>query len=273
MGATVTKSEQRALHDTSAQRHLADTGGAGETLVMNFPAVPVSVARVRVAIASYATRIGAGPSLVERLSLAVSEAATNVVLHAYDEASEAGVVDLEASVGGGELRVSVADTGTGLRVGHRSPGLGLGLAIVGELADKVELLQGANGGLRLLMRFALPAKSFSGRGVAALTVSRIGGLGDLGRLADLFHDDIGLFVLDDVLDRRNLVARHQHEMRRTRPHALVLIDGDLDEHVAAQAPAFATKRHRFPTLRRPLARFDPLVDVAEQGLVVCDAVL
>ncbi|HEY1776656.1 MAG TPA: ATP-binding protein [Solirubrobacteraceae bacterium] len=171
MGVTVTKSEQFAPQNTSTQSHLVDAGGTGEivgeTLVMNFPAVPVSVARVRVAIAAYAARLGVASALLERLTLAVSEAATNVVLHAYDEAREPGLIDLEAAVGGGELRVSVADTGSGLRAGHKSPGLGLGLAIAGELADKVELLQGADGGLRVLMRFALPARAFARREVAA----------------------------------------------------------------------------------------------------------
>jgi hypothetical protein len=33
--------------------------------------------------------------------------------------------------------------------------------IIGELADKVELLQGGTGGLRVLMRFALPAAPIS----------------------------------------------------------------------------------------------------------------
>jgi anti-sigma regulatory factor (Ser/Thr protein kinase) len=123
----------------------------------SFPAVSASVARVRAAVGSFAALVGAGPSLVEGVRLAVSEAATNVVVHAYTRTAEPGPIHVEASVTGGELRVSVADAGPGLRSRHDSPGLGLGLAIIGELADKVDLLEG-EGGLRVLMGFTLPAK-------------------------------------------------------------------------------------------------------------------
>lgn len=159
MGGRVTESDQSELHET-ANDCAVGVAHTRRAFSQSFPAVCDSVARVRAAVASYAANIGAGPSLVEGVELAVSEAATNVVVHAYD-AKQSGLIHVEASVDRGELRVSVADTGPGLRARHNSPGLGLGLAIIGELADKVELLQGGNGGLRVLMRFALPAKTIS----------------------------------------------------------------------------------------------------------------
>lgn len=109
------------------------------------------------------TRPMSAPSrLVEAVMLVVSEAATNVVTHAYtEEARGSGLIHVEASVDGDELQVSVIDTGSGLRPYRDSPGLGLGLAIIGELADTVELLHGGNRGLRVLMRFALPPKRIS----------------------------------------------------------------------------------------------------------------
>jgi anti-sigma regulatory factor (Ser/Thr protein kinase) len=91
------------------------------------------------------------------MRLAVAEAATNVVVHAYREVAKPDLVHVEASVGDTELRVSVADTGRGLRARDDSPGLGLGLAIIGELADRVEMTRDAGGGLRVVMRFALTA--------------------------------------------------------------------------------------------------------------------
>ena len=54
----------------------------------------------------------------------------------------------------GELRVSVADEGSGFQPLRDSPGLGLGLAIIAQLTDSLELLQGDGGGIRVVMRFA-----------------------------------------------------------------------------------------------------------------------
>jgi serine/threonine-protein kinase RsbW len=151
----MTESNGSETHKTASECE-ASPGRRRRAFSQNFPAVCASVARVRAALACYAATAGAKPSLVEGVELAVSEAATNVVVHAY-EAREAGLIHVEASIDRGELRVSVADTGPGLRPRHDSPGLGLGLAIIGELADKVELLQGGSGGFRVQMHFALPA--------------------------------------------------------------------------------------------------------------------
>ena len=123
-----------------------------------YPAAPESVAAVRAKVGRFAARAGAPPSTVDGVKLAVSEAATNVVVHAYHEASEPGFIHVEATVEAGELRVSVADSGPGIRPHDDGPGLGLGLAIIGQLADHVELLQGGTG-LYVLMRFAMPASA------------------------------------------------------------------------------------------------------------------
>jgi len=134
-----------------------ETAHAGLALAKTYPAVPESVAALRAIVTEFATRIGVAQSTIERVKLAVSEAATNVVIHAYHGASQPGAIDLEATVAAGELRVSIADSGPGLRPGATSPGLGLGLGLIAQLADKLELLPGRSGGLRVLMRFAIPA--------------------------------------------------------------------------------------------------------------------
>ena len=124
-----------------------------------YPADPASVAAIRAAVGAYASQIGAARSTVDAVKLAVSEAATNVVIHAYRDMDVRGLIDVEARITEGELCVSVADAGPGLRPRVDSPGLGFGLAIVTQLADAVELLQGGEGGLRVVMRFALPASA------------------------------------------------------------------------------------------------------------------
>lgn len=120
------------------------------------PAVPASVAVLRAMVADFASGAGLAQSTVEKVKLAVSEAATNVVVHAYRNASEPGLIALEAVAAAGELRVSVADTGPGLHPQQDSPGLGLGLAIIAQVTDGLELLRGEHGGLCVLMRFASP---------------------------------------------------------------------------------------------------------------------
>ncbi|MEA2372517.1 MAG: serine/threonine-protein kinase RsbW [Solirubrobacteraceae bacterium] len=135
-------------------RHLARVGlGCSETR----PAVPEAVAALRAIIVEFATRVGLAQSTIDNVKLAVSEAATNVVVHAYRGAREPGPIHLEATLEEGELRVSIADDGSGMRPEDDSPGLGLGLAIIAQLVDDFELLQRRNGGLRVLMRFAPPA--------------------------------------------------------------------------------------------------------------------
>lgn len=121
----------------------------------SYPARPESVAAARSATADFARRVGASDATIEAVKLAVSEAATNIVVHAYRDAAEAGVVEVSATLAGGELSVIVADTGAGLQPRTDSPGLGLGLGLIARVADGLDLLQRSSGGLELRMRFVL----------------------------------------------------------------------------------------------------------------------
>lgn len=132
---------------------------AGVAVCETYRAVPESVASLRAMVADFATGAGFAPAAVERVKLAVSEAATNAVVHAYRDASEpgTGTIRVEAALSQDELCVSIADTGSGLRPGQASPGLGLGLGLIAQLADSFELLPGRDSGLRVLLRFAMSA--------------------------------------------------------------------------------------------------------------------
>jgi anti-sigma regulatory factor (Ser/Thr protein kinase) len=126
------------------------------------PAVPESVPEVRRRAGRFASRVGASCATVDRVKLAVSEAATNVVLHAYADADELGAIHVAMAVEGGELIVGVADSGGGLRACPDGLELGLGLAVIDKLADALEVHDGDNGGLRLLMRFSVNAPTTAG---------------------------------------------------------------------------------------------------------------
>ena len=89
---------------------------------------------------------------VDGLVLAVSEAVTNAVLHAYGEGGR-GVVELSGAASPSEVTVAVRDRGTGLAVapGHVG-GAGFGLDIIRHLAQQVDLADTPEG-VVLTMRF------------------------------------------------------------------------------------------------------------------------
>jgi anti-sigma regulatory factor (Ser/Thr protein kinase) len=98
------------------------------------------------------------PGTAAAVSLAVTEAVTNVVVHAYADAELPGEVEVTALLVAGELWVIVNDHGGGMRIGTGGPGgLGLGLPIIVSLADGADLSTPAEGGVEVRMRFAIGA--------------------------------------------------------------------------------------------------------------------
>jgi anti-sigma regulatory factor (Ser/Thr protein kinase) len=127
--------------------------GRGQTLSHTFPAVADSVPRAREALSTFARAAGASAEQLDSIRLAVSEATTNVVVHAYEE--EAGRIQLDAGLSAGELWVLIADDGLGMRPQVQSPGLGFGLSLISQVCDEFEIAKRVTGGLEVRMRFAL----------------------------------------------------------------------------------------------------------------------
>jgi anti-sigma regulatory factor (Ser/Thr protein kinase) len=121
----------------------------------SWPAEARSVALARHAVLAFATGMGVAGPLQERVALAVTEAFTNAVLHAYRDRRQTGAVAVCARIDGGYLEVVVRDTGVGLVSRVDSPGAGLGLPLIASLADHVDLGAGEDGGTRLCMCFAM----------------------------------------------------------------------------------------------------------------------
>jgi serine/threonine-protein kinase RsbW len=128
----------------------------GETFSATYQAVAEAVPTARQELTDFARRAGAEEERLQAVRLACSEAITNVVMHAY-EPSQRGEVQINASYVEDELWVLVADSGHGLRPRENSPGLGLGLALVAQLADEFQMLSRGCGGTELRMRFDLCA--------------------------------------------------------------------------------------------------------------------
>jgi anti-sigma regulatory factor (Ser/Thr protein kinase) len=117
-------------------------------------ATPDQVARLRSEVTAYAARAGVAEGRLGDVRLAVSEAATNAVLHAYRD-RDPGEIRVRAGVqDDGALTIVVEDDGSGPVPRPDSPGVGLGLPIIAWVADGIELSRGAAAGARLCMRFA-----------------------------------------------------------------------------------------------------------------------
>ena len=120
-----------------------------------FRAESESVARARHAVTGFAREHGVPPALLGGIALAVSEACTNVVLHAYREHAAPGEFSVGLALGRETLRIRVRDDGTGMRPRADSPGLGFGLPIIATTADSFAIEPCESGGTELLMRFDL----------------------------------------------------------------------------------------------------------------------
>jgi anti-sigma regulatory factor (Ser/Thr protein kinase) len=123
-------------------------------LDLRLPAVPGAASDARRAVHAVVAELVADGYAV---ALAVSEAVTNVVVHAYRDRganTEPGDVHVTVAVDGDELVVAVSDEGMGLTPRADSPGAGLGLPIIATLADRFEVHKLGNG-TRLLMGFRL----------------------------------------------------------------------------------------------------------------------
>jgi anti-sigma regulatory factor (Ser/Thr protein kinase) len=129
----------------------------GETFSESYPAAPDAVAQARNALTDFARDAGANQDQLEAVRLAASEAVTNAVMHAYTRGQK-GTVQVSASYIENELWLLVADTGNGLRPRANSPGLGLGLALIAQLADEFQILSRGSGGTELRLRFKLPTR-------------------------------------------------------------------------------------------------------------------
>jgi serine/threonine-protein kinase RsbW len=106
----------------------------------------------RLALAGVGPVAGASDGEVADLKLAVTEACTNAILHAYgDGAGDGGQLVVRYRVGPGTLEIEVEDDGSGFDPddpGAREStagGQGMGLMIIRALTDTLEIHSDASG--------------------------------------------------------------------------------------------------------------------------------
>ena len=122
-----------------------------------WPAVAASVSEARNTVTAFAQSAGATADALAAVSLAVSEAVTNAVLHAYLARDTPGPVEVRAHSEDASVVVVVADEGRGMLPRTDSPGLGLGLPLIAQMTQSLEVHERAGGGTEIRMSFPLDA--------------------------------------------------------------------------------------------------------------------
>src|SRR4051794_21352226 len=125
------------------------------TAEWELPAREASVPELRGAVQGFASQLGAPATVLSDVALAVSEAVTNAVMHAFFDRDE-GMVRVAVRAGTDEIVVVVADDGRGMQPRPDSPGLGMGLPLIGQLAASLDIRGPPGGGAELGMTFAAP---------------------------------------------------------------------------------------------------------------------
>jgi len=120
---------------------------------LTLPARPENVSVIRHVLGAFAEALRLPDELVEDLRLAVTEACTNVVRHAYPP-EQPGPVEISIVPSEDQVSVVVADCGRGIGSSSDTTGPGLGLPLIAAIADEVEVLPVPGGGSRVAMTFA-----------------------------------------------------------------------------------------------------------------------
>lgn len=126
---------------------------------LRFPAKPQYVSVIRLMVSGLATRIGFSYDEIEDMKIAVSEAVTNVVHHAYD-VDEVGEISIGCALFEDKLEIMVADYGSGFNFEEIKRNIGpyvdkeniallreggLGLFLMETLMDEVKVTNEAAG--------------------------------------------------------------------------------------------------------------------------------
>lgn len=133
---------------------VGDQMHATPDLELKLPARAENVAVVRHAFGGLAEALAVDEQTLADIKLAVTEACTNVVIHAY-EPDEDGALEVDASIRERRLKVVIRDRGRGIVPRPDSPGLGLGLPLIATLAESLELGKDEQDNTEVRMTFTL----------------------------------------------------------------------------------------------------------------------
>ncbi len=110
------------------------------------------VTLVRGVLARLGELVAFDAAFLDDLRTAVSEACNNVVLHAYGGEPGPLLLDLKLTRDG--VEIVIRDRGRGIRqIVSSDNGMGVGLALIGALADRAEFVSAPEGGTEVRMSF------------------------------------------------------------------------------------------------------------------------
>jgi anti-sigma regulatory factor (Ser/Thr protein kinase) len=124
-------------------------------VLLTMPARPEGVGVVRQALAGMADALDFEAAVLADMKMAVTEACTNVVVHAYED--DEGTLEVEMIAREEGLTIVVRDHGSGIQprpARSEPPALGLGLPLIAALSDAFELRGSAGHGTEVRMTFS-----------------------------------------------------------------------------------------------------------------------
>jgi anti-sigma regulatory factor (Ser/Thr protein kinase) len=201
-------------------------------LRLTVPARAENVALARQALAGVIDALRTPPALAADIKIAVTEAATNAVLHAYPDGD--GPLELHVLVAGARLDVIVSDRGVGLDplgAGDDTPASGFGLSLIAALSGSFAVSSSAEG-TRVRMSFdSNPDEALLEPGDAASPGAGGPGPPDAGLAVDLAPGPLAAPVLGRIVAL--LAARGDFSIDRLSDAQL--ITDAIATHAAARS--------------------------------------
>jgi stage II sporulation protein AB (anti-sigma F factor) len=207
------------------------------------PALPANVALIRHTLAGVLERLPLRPERRNEIQVAVTEAATNAVVHAYGGGE--GPLEMTATARAPWLVVSIRDAGRGIHPAahreHGDPTVGFGLPFIETLSDAMRV-EGGPGGTTVDLAFALegeergeqPAWPGAGGTLPASAPGRVelalGPHHDRGAIAGRTLALLAArahFPVDRLAEARELAATLVRSMNDRMPREV--IDVEVDE--------------------------------------------
>jgi stage II sporulation protein AB (anti-sigma F factor) len=126
---------------------------------LEFPSLPPNVGLARLVVATFASQLEFTLAEIEEIRVAVSEAVSNCVVHAYSEITGAVVLSLAIEDGG--LTIQITDYGKGIvdieqakqaTFSTEPEHMGLGLVFMESFMDEMELKSRPQEGTTVIMK-------------------------------------------------------------------------------------------------------------------------
>jgi serine/threonine-protein kinase RsbW len=115
------------------------------------PARPENVPVIRHALTGVANALLLDSRTIENLRLAVTEACTNVVRHAYGDGD--GPLEVRVRTGPEDVTVEIRDHGSGIKPTKSADSLGIGLPLIAGVCDGLRIGRDTEGANVVAMTF------------------------------------------------------------------------------------------------------------------------